>query len=282
MAQPQRDRTSSRHESRRNSLGRYARCSSRLPAFFFLGILCLGLACDAGAAAPAKRVLIFFPYENNFPGFIHFDNAIRSALTTRSSFPFDFYVECMDLLRFPHKEYFEDLVQLFRQKYTGRDIHLIVAPLGPTRDFLARYQRELFPGTPVLYMDVDTRFVEGKVFDPPGPTVTGRLDIEGTLKLALGLHPDARDVYVVGGASPCDRELASLAGKAFSTFSDRVGFHDLCGLPMPELLQRVAEIPPQSLIYFLTFYQDADGKAFLPARALSMLAEKKQIGRAHV
>ncbi len=240
-------------------------------------MLCLTVSCDAWAAAPSKRVLILFPYESNFPGFFYLDTALRSALTAKSSFQLDFYAESMDLLRFPDKRYFEELVHLYRDKYTGRSIDLIIAPLGRAREFLAGYQGELFPGIPVLYIDIDTRLIDGKELRPAGPTVTGRLDIAGTLNLALELHPDARDVYVVGGASQDDRALEGLVAKVSGDWSDRVTFHSLCGLPMPELLQRVAAIRERSLIFFLTFYQDGAGKAFLPARALSMVAEMASV-----
>ncbi|MHC1741563.1 MAG: ATP-binding protein [Syntrophobacteraceae bacterium] len=223
---------------------------------------------------PTKRVLILFPYENNFPGFFYYDTALRSALSAKSNFQVDFYTETMDLLRFPHKQYFEELVHLYQQKYTGRNLDLIIATLGPARDFLTLYHGELFPGTPVLYVDLDTRTVDGGALNPPGPIVTGRFDVEGTLDLALELHPDVRDVYVVGGASPGDRELEGLAAKVFRSFSGRISFNYLCGLSMPDLLQKVAAIREPSLIFFLNFLQDADGKAFLPARALSLLAEK--------
>ena len=251
---------------------RHALKISRRFIVFVLGAVCLFASCSAWASLPTKRVLILFPYENNFPGFFYFDSNLRSVLRTSPSFFFDFYAESMDLLRFPQEQYFEELVRLYRQKYAGRNLDLIIAILGPARDFLARYQEELFPGTPVLYVDIDTRLVDESSVQPHAATVTGRFDLEGTLNLALGLHPEVRDVFVVSGASQVDRELESLARKAFGGFEDRLGFHYLSGLPTDELLHKASQLPSQSIVFFLSFYLDAHGRTFLSPQAVSMLS----------
>ncbi len=242
-----------------------------------LGTVCLLASCSVWASVPTKRVLILFPYENNFPGFFYFDTTLRSYLRASPSFFFDFYAESMDLLRFPEETYFEELVHLYRQKYAGRNIDLIIAILGPARDFLAKYSDELFPGTPVLYVDIDTRLLDESLLKSRAPTVTGRFDLEGTLELALSLHPQVRDVFVVAGASQVDRELESMARQAFGGLEDRVGLHYLSGLPMDDLLRKVSQLPGQSIVFFLSFYLDALGRTFLSTQAASMIAEQSSV-----
>ncbi|NTW38050.1 MAG: PAS domain-containing protein, partial [Syntrophobacteraceae bacterium] len=151
------------------------------------------------------------------------------------------------------------------------------AVLGPSRDFLARYRDELFPGTPVLYVDIDTRLLDGSLLLSPGAVVTGRFDFEGTLDVALGLHPDVRDVFVVSGESDVDRAMEKLALEAFRGFGDRVRFHSLRGLSMERLLQKVSGLPEPSILFFLTFYRDADERTFLSPQAVSMISEKSNV-----
>jgi PAS domain S-box-containing protein len=239
--------------------------------------VCVAVSCSARASGAEKRVLILFPYENNFPGFFYFDNNLRSVLRASPSFFFDFYAESMDLLRFPDELYFEDLVHLYRQKYAGRNIDLIIAVLGPALDFLAKYKDELFPGTPVLYVDIDNRLLDGSLLLSPGAVVTGRFDFEGTLDVALGLHPDVRDVFVVSGESDVDRAMEKLAAEAFQSFGDRVRLHSLRGLPMERLLQKVSGLPEPSIVFFVTIFKDTDGKTFLSPQAASMISEKSNV-----
>jgi serine/threonine protein kinase len=67
----------------------------------------------------------------------------------------------------------------------------------------------------VLFVDLDTRLLDQDALKNDGAIVTGRFDLEGTLELALGLHREVRDVFVVSGTSSLDRSLQDLAANAF-------------------------------------------------------------------
>lgn len=240
-------------------------------------MLCLFNSNQLGASAPTKRVLILFPYESNFPGYLYFDNTLRSSLKASAAYRFDFYSESMDLVRFPSEGYFERLVDLYREKYAGLKIDLIIALLRPSLDFLSKFRDELFNEIPILYFDLDTRLLDSQRSGLPVATVTGRFDLEGTLALALELHQEVREVFVISGASQMDRELEQLARSVFPGFGERVAFSYLSDLPMAELLQKVAALPEHALIFYLTFYQDGNGKAFVPHQALSMISEVARV-----
>ncbi|OIP88452.1 MAG: hypothetical protein AUK55_16150 [Syntrophobacteraceae bacterium CG2_30_61_12] len=235
-------------------------------------MVCLIASSQAWAAAPTKKILILFPLESNSPGFVQFDQALRSALNESQAYRFDFYVECMDLLRFPGERYLRDLVQIYREKYSTRNIDLIIAPLRLSHDFLAQYAGELFPGTPVLAIDLDTRLIDAHTLQRSSAVVTGKFAMENTLDLALGLHPKVREVFVVSGASRVDRDVATLVQNAFRGYTERVQFHYLSELSMEETLRGVAALPAHSIIYYVSFFQDADGQAFLPNQAVAMIS----------
>ena len=63
----------------------------------------------------------------------------------------------------------------------------------------------------MLFVELDTRLLDDHALRTHATAVTGRFDIEGTLDLALGLHQDVREVFVVSGASQTDRNLEALA-----------------------------------------------------------------------
>ena len=249
------------------------RCALKALFAILAAVVCLFASCRLWASAPTKRVLIIFPYESNFPGFFYFDNTLRSSLTASQAYHFDFYAESMDLLRFPNQRYFDKLVDLYQEKYAERNIDLIIAVLRPSLDFLERYRNELFGGYPCYSLSWTRGCSMTIDLGPHATAVTGRFDMRGTLDLALGLHQKVREVFVVSGASPSDRNLEALARNAFVGFADRVKFSYLSGLPMEELLWRTSSLPEDSLIFYVTFYQDGDGKAFLPHQALSMIAD---------
>src|SRR5205085_10798150 len=101
-----------------------------------------------------------------------------------------------------------------------------------------------------------------------------RMDLGRTLDLALQFHPDTRRVFVIAGNAPFDREWEAEARRTFRLHEDRWEFVYLTGLPMDELLGRVANLPEQSIIYYLHIHQDGTGQPFFPAEALDRLAAR--------
>ena len=109
------------------------------------------------------------------------------------------------------------------------------------------------------------------------PDVIGvpiEFDLQETLGLALRLHPDTRRVAVIAGSAPMDATWANEARNAFRPYQDRLEVTYLTGLAMDDLLQRVARLPDHSLIYFVHVFQDATGRALVPAHVLEAVAAR--------
>ena len=69
--------------------------------------------------------------------------------------------------------------------------------------------------------------------------------------------------FVVSGVSPEDRFYADQARAQFQEFEGRLDFTYSSGLAMPDVLRHVAELPPHTIVYFLTFFEDTDGSRFV-------------------
>ena len=133
-------------------------------------------------------------------------------------------------------------------------------------DFVNTYRDELFPGAAVVFAAGSPR---------PGPKATGvvfPLDLKSTIDVAIQLHPDLRQVFVVSGASDTDRFYQDLARAQFRAFDGRLGFTYSSGLAMPDLLRRVAELPRHTIVYFLSFFEDGHGSKFDELKALDQVA----------
>lgn len=81
-------------------------------------------------------------------------------------------------------------------------------------------------------------------------------------------------MFVVAGGSPFDAGWAEEARRTFRHLEDRLEFVYLTGLPMADLLDRVAALPGQSLVYYLHVSQDGAGSPVIPAEALERLAAR--------
>jgi PAS domain S-box-containing protein len=209
------------------------------------------------------------------PGFTEFDTSFRSTLTASKDFQIEFYSECLDLIRFSSEPYHAKLVDLYREKYSNLKIDVVVPVLRPSLDFLAAYGPESFRNVPVVYYNHDLGTADHQVSSTPIPVaaaVRGRIDMEGTLALAMRLHPDVRKVFVVTGASQLDQSLEGMARVALRGFENQVQFQYLSGLPMDELTQRVSSLPEHSLVFYVSVFRDGVGKNFNSPHAISLIS----------
>ena len=67
---------------------------------------------------------------------------------------------------------------------------------------------------------------------------------------------------MVSGVSDVDRVYRDSSREQFRPFAGRLEFSYSNGLAMPALLQRVAELPPHTIVYFLSFFEDGHGSKF--------------------
>src|SRR5262249_23146415 len=141
-------------------------------------------------------------------------------------------------------------------------------------DFALEHRDELFPGVPIIFVAVDQREVKARRLPPDVIGVPIQMDLRGTLDLALRLHPDTRRVFVIAGSARFDTDWEAEARRTVLPYENRLEFIYLTGLPMDELLGRVADIPEQSIVYYLHIHQDSTGKPLIPAKALERVAAR--------
>ena len=88
----------------------------------------------------------------------------------------------------------------------------------------------------------------------------------------LRLHPDTRQVAVVSGSGPRDRQFADVFRQEMTTFGNRVAFTWLTNLSMEELRGELSRLADHTVVLYLTMFQDAAGKTFTSRQALDAFA----------
>jgi hypothetical protein len=97
--------------------------------------------------------------------------------------------------------------------------------------------------------------------------VTGVLlkrEFAPTLKLAVRLHPKTDRIVVVSGASRFDARLLAQAREEFQPFEHRFTFTYLAALPLTALLSELSQLPPNTVVLYLTVFLDGRGQALVP------------------
>ena len=231
-----------------------------------------GSSVVAQIATPPQRVLVLYSDERLLPANIIIDEIIRAAFAVGTNNRVEFYSEFLDVARFPGEEQQQRQRNFLGDKYRQRPPDLVIAVSGGALVFLAEHRADLFAGVPIVYCSVtgdphpdhlsDAGIAEVKVPDCVAPT----------LEIMLRLHPDTREVAVVSGDGPRDRQMADTFRQEMTTIGKRVSFRWLTNLSMEGLRGELSRLPDHTVVLYLTMFQDAAGKTFTPRQALDAFA----------
>jgi signal transduction histidine kinase len=267
-------------------LGAYDMRFGKSPIPKYVGLMLLGWIqlCQgspvglAGGPERPKTIVILYPDANDGrPGHVLADRGIRTTFAARAVGTVEIHSEHLDVSRFPDPSYQKDVAEFLRRKYADRKIDLVIAGLASGLDFALKHRDHVFPGVPIVFCAVDEREVKARNLPPDVIGVPIKMDMAGTLDVALRLQPAIQRVYVITGKSKFDLQWEDEARRAFQAYQDKLKFIYLAGLPLPDLLKKVADLPEGSIVYYVHLFQDGHDNILIPAEALSMIAAHAKV-----
>jgi len=234
-------------------------------------------ALRAEASEP-WRVVILAGADPTQPAALQQIRAARRALEAAAPAGAEFFTDSLDGLRFQNAELMPEFLALMRKKYQREHVDIVIALGDNALEFAARHHDEIWPGIPVLVSSVDKRSME-RIGLPPGfSRVPFEVDIAGTLDIAATLQPNARRLVVVGGATEADRDLVARAVElAGQGMRHRWAIETWQGLPVRELLQRLAALDGGTAVVYTTMYRDGDGRAYFPYEVVRPMAQASPV-----
>jgi signal transduction histidine kinase len=211
------------------------------------------LTLSRPASATEHSVLVLYGYSDR-----SLDDAqsLKSKVRASVSQPVNFYVEYLDCQRFDNAGYEKAVFETLRHTYRGRKLDLVMPESYPALQFALRHRDELFPDVPMVFFDVYAGRIRGQKMWPDVTGVTEKVDIRGTIDLALGLIPGTDTVAIITNNSEFERYwLAEVHTELVRHRSVREV--DLVALPPSRLLERVAALPPHTVILFQEVPQES-------------------------
>jgi signal transduction histidine kinase len=163
------------------------------------------------------------------------------------------------------------LAERIRQKYAGRKMDLVMTFGPPALTFMLQYGEKLFPAAPIVFSGVGSRGLPPRL--PQNVTgVLSSFSYTETVDLILRLQPDTHWVFYVAGATPGEISRRNYAKQQeFKPYAGRLEFIYLNDLPLPQLLDRLGQLPSHSVVLFSTFFRDASGQPYITARVCGLL-----------
>jgi signal transduction histidine kinase len=246
--------------------------------FFVFRILVIGVAAlvldgwPANAQQSPRRVLLLYPYDNAHPSTVSAANGIRKRLTENSPSKIDIYTDFLDLARFPSETDGLRSARYLSEKYAGKRLDLIMPLNSEAERFLLKYRDIIAPNVPVVFCCVRPEIATAA--DRPG-NVTGvysEFDANKTIALAQQLQPDARNLIIVSGSSEIDRGWLASLRTGIEPYERRYNTEYWIGVPYETLLERASHLSRDTIVIFVTVYDDSTGRPFVPAFVVEALA----------
>ena len=179
-----------------------------------------------------------------------------------SHYHLQLYAEYMDTSLFPDPAVQQEFRDFYIRKYRNIKLDVIVT-VGPSPlKFMQEEHQKSFPGVPIVFC-LPTPGVPGPpIVDAEFTGVENDMAPRETVGLALRLLPGTRNVVVVGGVAPIDREILANVKKQLMSYEGRVEISYLTDLAMPDLLQRLRRLPGNAIVLLSSIGTDAAGTTF--------------------
>src|SRR5262245_14024012 len=248
--------------------------AGRLHFAVLAGLLVGLVAGSAGAAPRVRQILVLQSLDRGSLVFDRFTADFRASLQDRAGEPVtvtEFVVAPAGFTESPERS----IVTFLRSIFADRlEPDLIVTVGGPAAAFARKHRQDLFPDAPVLFAATDVRFLEDAPLSENETSVTVSIDYSRLVDDILHLSPETKTVFMVTGSGALSKFWHAELERDFERFRNRLTFIWSQDLSYEEVLQRAAQLPPHSAIFFISSGTFATGGWQGEARTLADLSQK--------
>ncbi|WP_424359027.1 ABC transporter substrate binding protein [Methanocella sp. MCL-LM] len=253
-----------------------AKCQ-RICLAFLLIILFSPCLIHPAAAQPEKKTVLFLNSYNT--GMVFSDEEYRGLQDSLKPLgtEVDLRVEYMDCKMISDEEHLQNLYTVYKHKYSNVRIDVIVAADNFAFDFIRQYHDELFPGVPVVFCGVN--YFTGDMLDGH-QYMTGVVedyDVRSTLSLAFDQFPKTKHVYVIHDETSTGMAMHRQVSDHIPEFMDRADFIFLSNVTLDELLDRVKNLPADSIVLLEAFNLDSAGNVYTYEEIGDLLAANTNV-----
>ena len=196
------------------------------------------------------------------PGFAEINQALWAGLQ-KAPYHIELYQESLELTLFPGEVHQRRFREEFIRKYSDRKPDVIIAAGPDSLKFIAESNESFLRDLPVIFCTILGQIPDRLRPDMHFTGVLARLQPEETLRVALRLLPSTKHVVVTGGMGKFDYRWEAIAKQSFHNYESKLDFVYLTDLTMPALLERLKNLPNNTIVYHTAITQDAAGERFI-------------------
>ncbi len=242
-----------------------------------LSVIAVALLVSRSAAVSpireVRRVLIINDLGViSSPGFAEVDQAVLAGLQ-KSPYRIELYEESLDFTLFPSRVSQDRFREEIIQKYSASKPDVIIAAGPESLRFVAELHDKFQGARAIIFCAILGEIPDQLRHGMPVTGVLARLHPKETLNAALQLLPSTKHVVIIGGVGKFDEGFEAIAKQGFHNYESKVEFTYLFDLTMPALLEKLKQLPSDTIVYHTAITQDAAGDRFVDsAQSIPMVA----------
>jgi signal transduction histidine kinase len=185
----------------------------------------------------------------------------------------EFHSESLDVISSPDKPTRAEIKDWLVKKDGAYKLDVVVA-VGPDAiNFLSNYTQTMFLDVPIVICGSAAEFAGNPRLDSRFTGTWTQFEPKKTIEAALRLFPATRHVVIIGGTTAFDTTAVSITKTNIASLASKVDLAYMTDLEMNQLLERVRQLPEQTIVLYISYFRDAVGHKFINAtRALPMIA----------
>lgn len=230
----------------------------RSPLFFtFILFTAIGLLLSGSGATRAEEIKRSILYLNSYHDGYKWSDSILTGLRSQlesSKFKIDLQIEYMDAKKFNIQPVIDALLHLYEEKFKNEKYEVVVVSDDDAFSFALKFRPQLFPNTPIVFCGVN-QLPRSALEIGNFSGIVENFDLAGTIEVALKLHPERKKMIVIGDASTAGYAIKHQIEELVPAYRDRLSVSYWTQIDLPEVKQRVKQLPQDTFLFFIPYYQ---------------------------
>ncbi|WP_018250203.1 diguanylate cyclase [Orenia marismortui] len=219
------------------------------------------------------NLLIIHSYHQGFSWTDKIDNGLKEYLA-QDSREIDIHTEYLDTKLVADEKHLNNIYNLFQYKFKNSNFDLILASDDNALEFLFKYKKNLFPNIPVVFCGINNFSIEKLNKQDMYTGLIENIDILSTIKVALKLHPDFKNIIGVFDNTTTGKYNKQLFKKSITFLSNDINvlIYSIDGM---DDLGDISDSFPEKSIMFLgsTMLKDRSGNLIPNQRVITLLTQ---------
>lgn len=153
---------------------------------------------------------------------------------------YNIYIEFMDTKRYNTKKHFNNLKNIYNEKYKNIKFDVIISSDDNAFNFLKKYNQTIFKDSPVIFCGVNNLQKEDLIGFNNFTGVTEENDIEKNFDLIIKLHPNTKTIYNLVDTTTTGKAVKKLIVNAINNSKYKnIKFEFIDDLTMEQLIENL-------------------------------------------